>query len=224
MNKKLYAFVLTPILFVACANNDVKVEKKATSNMAKKVSQKTITPPQTVEVTKVSKQETVISYVQNPEIAEKGMMHIKGFMGSLKPTLEGLLQSDPKHTTALGACSAMAMGMTDDYNKQVSDVKIRRTALKYRNQKNKPDSADVLVMERFLASGDFKKPLIIDAGNHYRVYKALPTKQSCTICHGAKEQMSPEIVKMIQRRYPNDLATGFKVGDFRGAVVAEVKK
>jgi len=221
MNKNLYALMLTPILFIACASDKAKVEKTATQAVEQKVE---VAKKAVIETTKVTKKETVISYVNKPDITEKGMMHIDGFMGSLKPTLDGLLKSDPKHTTALGACSAMAMGMTDDYNQQVNDVKIRRTALKYRNKKNKPDSADTLVMERFLASGDFKKPLVIDAGDHYRVYKALPTKASCTICHGAIEQMSPEVVKMIQRRYPKDLATGFKVGEFRGAVVAEVKK
>lgn len=151
------------------------------------------------------------------------MMHINTFMGSLKPTLKGLLQQDKTNVTAMGACSSMAQSMTREYNQQISGVKVRRTALRYRNPKNKPDRTDRMVMDEFVAKNSFK-PLVVDIGDQYRVYKPLKVKQSCILCHGARNDMNKEVVKMIDRNYPKDKATGFEIGEFRGVVVADMKK
>ena len=169
--------------------------------------------------------EISVSFVENkPLIQDQGMMHIDSFMDTLSSTLISLLKSDPTHKTAMGGCSSMAMGMTKDYNALVPDTKIRRTALKYRNPKNKPDDTDTLVMEQIASSGNLKKPLVVELPNHYRVYKPLAIKQPCLICHGDRTTISPDLVKMIDKQYPKDLATGFRLGEFRGVVVAEVQK
>jgi hypothetical protein len=41
-------------------------------------------------------------------------------------------------------------------------------------------------------------------------------------CHG--ENIKPEVQALITKSYPKDLASGFKEGDFRGVVIAEIKK
>jgi len=226
MNKTFYTLALTPLLFIACANTEPKqvaVEQVQTTIQEK--SAPVMTRAKAVPTAVVSSQESQasISFVENEKILENGMMHIDAFMGSLQPTLKGLLESDSTHVVAMGGCSSMAMNMTNDYNRQITGVKIRRTALKYRNPKNKPDKADRMVMDSFESSNKFT-PLVIDLGNQYRVYKPLPVKQSCLLCHGARNDISPELVKMIDRTYPKDKATGFQLGEFRGAVVAEIQK
>jgi hypothetical protein len=45
--------------------------------------------------------------------------------------------------------------------------------------------------------------------------KPIPTAGLCVTCHGG--EMSEEITKKIKSLYPNDQATGFMVGDIRGA-------
>jgi hypothetical protein len=45
---------------------------------------------------------------------------------------------------------------------------------------------------------------------------------ACLKCHG--ESISPEINTMIQKQYPNDKAIGFKEGELRGVIVAEIQK
>ena len=229
MNKKLYSLALAPLLFIACANTEPKQEP-VTAKKIETTVQETIVPANIVKVEEKvhtliepQKNQASVSFIENKQVLETGMMHIDAFMGSLQPTLKGLLQSDSTHVVAMGGCSSMAIKMRDDYNKQITDTKIRRTALKYRNPKNKPDTADRMVMDSFVSSSKFE-PIVIDAGDHYRVYKPLPVKQSCLLCHGARNDISPELVKMIDRTYPKDTATGFDLGEFRGAVVAEVKK
>jgi len=226
MNNKIYTLALTPLIFIACANTEPKqviesAQVEATSTIQETIVQTENIVQNTVVASK-SDQASII-FIENKKILETGMMHINAFMGSLQPTLKGLLDSDSTHVVAMGGCSSMAMSMTEDYNKQITGVKIRRTALKYRNPKNKPNKADRMVMDSFISSKKFE-PLIIDLGNQYRVYKPLPVKQSCLLCHGARNDISPELVKMIDRTYPKDMATGFQLGEFRGAVVAEIQK
>jgi len=222
MNKKFYTLALTPIIFIACANTEPKqaeiVEKVTT---AKVEITKNIEKAQTI--TEPKKAQASVSFIENKKVLEEGMTHINTFMGSMQPTLKSLLKEDTTHVTAMGACSAMAIQMVDDYNRQITGVKLRRTALKYRNPKNKPDTADRMVMDTFVSTNKFE-PLVVDLGKQYRVYKPLVTKQSCLLCHGARNDISPELVKMIDRTYPKDKATGFELGKFRGVVVADINK
>ena len=218
MNKTVYTLLFTtPLLFIAC-NSTNKVEPKKVEKNIKIVQEVTVKTPTPLAKTVSS----TVTYANDKKlIKNSGMLHIKSFMETLKPTLMSMMKSDPTYKTALGACSTLGQSMADDYNR-VSDVKIRRTALRYRNPKNKPDATDKAVMERFLASNNFKEPLVVDMGDHYRVYKALEVKQPCLACHG--ENISQDLQKMLIRQYPNDMATNFKLGEFRGAVVAKVKK
>jgi len=206
MNKKVLTLVvIAPLFYVAC---------NSTINQ----------PTNTIKTVPTTKSgELTVNYANgNNRIKKTGMLHIRSFMGTLKPTLMSLMKSDPTHKTALGGCSSMAPKMTYDYNAISPNTKIRRTALRYRNEKNKPDATDTMVMERFLASNDFTKPLVVEMPTHYRVYKALETKQPCLACHGTN--ISKDLQEMLVTKYPTDMATNFKLGDFRGVVVAEVQK
>ncbi|CAA6824688.1 MAG: Cytochrome c family protein [uncultured Sulfurovum sp.] len=224
MNKKLLTvIILAPLFYSACnstniapkAENKQKDSIRVTQQLEKKVEPNLVSIENSNEIT--------VSYVNNQKlIKNQGIMHISSFMETLQPTLMELIKSDSTFKTAMGACSSMGQGMTNDYNAISPDTKIRRTALKYRNEKNKPDDTDTVVMERFLASNSFKEPLVVEMPNHYRVYKALDMKQSCLACHG--ENISEDLGKILERNYPKDMATNFKIGEFRGVVVAEVKK
>jgi len=221
MNNKLYALILSaPLLFAACNSTSVapKAEKTSTVNSTlKEETNKVVTKTSTV-----SNNIMTVTYANDKKfIKDQGMMNIESFLETLKPTLMGLMKSDPSHKTALGGCSSMAQGMTNDYN-NISDVKIRRTALKYRNPKNKPDSTDTIVMEQFVSTKKLNEPLVVEMSDHYRVYKPLVMKQPCMACHG--DNLSKEIQEVTTKLYPKDMATGFKLGEFRGVVVAKVKK
>ena len=49
--------------------------------------------------------------------------------------------------------------------------------------------------------------------------KALPTEQVCLGCHGAN--LAPEVQAKLSELYPVDKATGYELGQVRGAVVVQ---
>jgi hypothetical protein len=221
--------LIAPLFYTACNTTSIQPETKKTEDkISQIVTKKVQTATQTIEE-KVTEVTTIsnnkVNYVKNkPLIEEEGMLHIKSFMQTLKPTLMDLMKMDDTYVTALGGCSTLAYKMTDDYSQLSDTVDIRRTALRYRNPANAPDTTDSHVMENMKSSKNFKKPLVVEMPNHYRVYKALDMKKPCLACHGDIENMSSKLVKLIDKTYPKDLATGLKLGEFRGVVVAEIKK
>ena len=229
MNKKFYALLLTPLVFIACntAQPVAKVQEVKKSSVTEVVKKEAIKEKIVAKAESAVKKEATttiggVKYVDKSMIQEKGILHIKSFVGTLKPTLESAMK-DGGPTVGAGVCASLAIQMTDDYNAITTDAKVRRTAIKYRNPKNKPDATDTAVMNELIRRGDFK-PVTIDAGDHYRVYKPLPTKAECLVCHGDVSQIPKKVAEMTKRQYPKDLAVDFAEGEFRGVVVAEIKK
>jgi hypothetical protein len=40
----------------------------------------------------------------------------------------------------------------------------------------------------------------------------------CLQCHGTADTIAPEVRQAIETLYPNDLATGYTVGELRGLI------
>ena len=107
---------------------------------------------------------------------------------------------------------------------QASGARVGRTALRVRNPSNAPDDLERTVLEQFaadLGSGPIDRPLEaafeIRRGDavERRYMRAIPTDALCLTCHG--ESLAPELADAIARNYPRDQATGFKLGQLRGA-------
>lgn len=106
--------------------------------------------------------------------------------------------------------------------RDVSDThkwQVGRTSLRYRNPDNAPDAWEETVLKQFeqrKAQGEdiSKLEYAEDTAAGYRYMKAIPTKPLCLACHG--ENLGEEVQATLKEYYPNDNATGFKVGDIRG--------
>ena len=161
-------------------------------------------------------------------IKEEGVKYIKMLGGALKKEVKAKMKEDPTGALAMGFCSAKASEITEEVNNKLPDyADVRRTALKVRNPKNAPDATDTEVMqgyEKAIEEGKFspKDIKVVEAGDTYRVYKPLVTKAMCLKCHGT--EISDDIKAVLKKVYPKDQATGFKEGDLRGVIVAEIKK
>jgi len=120
--------------------------------------------------------------------------------------------------SAVQVCNVKAPLIADQTSKDGWSVS--RTALKVRNSDNAPDAWETEVLERFeqkLSAGADPKTLdeaTIKDGK-FRYMKAIPTGQVCLACHGSSVQ--PELNDHIQTLYPKDQATGFELGQLRGA-------
>lgn len=133
---------------------------------------------------------------------------------------------------AIGSCKSLA----PELNAAVADqtgVEIARTALRLRNPDNAPDAWETANLEAFvkqLSGGADAKTLEAfdvvttkEGQRLFRYMKPIVTAEICLGCHGA--DIPQEIRLEIARNYPEDKATGYNLGEMRGAfsVVQEVE-
>ncbi|MDD5250832.1 MAG: DUF3365 domain-containing protein [Rhodocyclaceae bacterium] len=104
---------------------------------------------------------------------------------------------------------------------------IRRVSLRPRNPKAAPDAWEKAVLEDFdrrAAAGESpalleKSEVVAEGGQRvFRYMKALPTQEVCLLCHGAPERLTPPVTAKLRELYPDDQATGYEVGQVRGAI------
>ena len=145
---------------------------------------------------------------------------------TLPPRLLAALQQEISKSGPEGAilvCKDMAPKMAGEISKQ-SGWKIRRVSLRARNDARAiPDAWEKAALEDFdkrAAAGE--PPAQLEKGekvdNEYRYVKALPVQPLCLSCHGPVDQLTPAVKSALAQHYPNDLATGYSVGQIRGAI------
>jgi hypothetical protein len=125
--------------------------------------------------------------------------------------------------SAIGVCSVAAPKIAVDKS-AAKRMMIGRTSLKLRQPNNKPDAWEMQQLLRFegrKAAGE--NPATIEFAEYvetvgqriFRYMKAIPTAELCLACHGST--LAPEVTAKLKELYPQDAATGFKIGDLRGA-------
>jgi hypothetical protein len=101
---------------------------------------------------------------------------------------------------------------------------VGRTSLKLRNPANKPDAWEQEVLEQFdarkaagetLEKMEFHEVVDAEGVKTFRYMKAIPTGEVCLKCHGT--EIDPKVQAELLRLYPSDEATGYALGDIRGA-------
>ena len=65
--------------------------------------------------------------------------------------------------------------------------------------------------------------IVEEQGKKYlRYFRPLIVAPLCITCHGPKENIPQEVGTILAERYPEDRATGFLVGDVRGAITVKI--
>ncbi len=160
------------------------------------------------------------------QFKQDAAMQIKALASNLKKELSAAMQAGGP-VAAVEVCKVRAPEITqylnDTHNNNLS---IKRTSLKLRNQSNAPDAWEKQVLTSFteqLANGTPAEDLIhveqikSESNTTLKLMRAIPTQGLCLVCHGDKQTMSEDLVKAIELTYPHDKATGYQVGDIRGA-------
>lgn len=128
--------------------------------------------------------------------------------------------------SAIAVCREKAPQLAKAASEQ-SGWAVRRVSLRPRNPKAAPDSWERAALEDFdrrAASGESpasieKGELVNEAGRpEYRYMKALPVQSLCIACHGASEQLKPDVKLQLQTLYPADQGVGYSIGQIRGAM------
>jgi len=170
-----------------------------------------------------------VAQADEASVKQEGVKYIKMLGKELKTQLKAHMKADPTGVEAMGFCAGKADEITKEVNAKLPEgIRVRRTALKTRSEKNIPDTVDTKIMEAYAKKAtekslDPKDIQVVEVDGVTRVYKPLLVKPVCMKCHGSEEAISSDIKAMISKIYPKDMATGFKEGDFRGVMVSEMK-
>ena len=168
------------------------------------------------------------SSMYGTSVKAEGLQAIKLLGTTLKTQLKEKLQLDSNSTAAITFCTTEAQALTQKVNAALpSHIKVRRTSLQLRNPANQADKIDIKIMQSYKKAFEKKSPSAsmitqVDRKEFTRIYTPLAVGAVCMKCHGTN--VSPIIAEKIQAAYPNDTAIGMKEGDFRGVIVAEIKK
>ena len=156
--------------------------------------------------------------VVDPVALETQARDIAGqFISTLLPTLQNALaEGGPEN--AIEVCSVRAPEIADDLA-SATNWSVRRVSLKARNSEIAiPDSWEREVLEGFenreLTGTAMTQSAVVNG--EYRYMQAQVAMPLCLSCHG--ENLSPEVSAALRQHYPNDLATGYREGDIRGAI------
>ena len=148
----------------------------------------------------------------------------KVFASSLKSELQKAMKAGGP-VNALSVCNTEAMPITEKVAKE-QGAQLNRVSLKNRNPENAPNDWQTAVLEDFdarAAKGEDIKTMafakIVEDGENkqFRFMKAVPTGKPCLSCHGSN--LDPKVSGKLAELYPEDKATGYELGQVRGAVV-----
>jgi hypothetical protein len=128
--------------------------------------------------------------------------------------------------SAVGVCNEKAPQMAKAASEKFG-WSIRRVSVRNRNPKAVPDAWELAALEDFdrrTAAGE--KPATLEkfevvetaGAKEYRYMKALPMQQVCLACHGASENIPPDVAERLKALYPADKAVGYSLGQIRGAI------
>ncbi|WP_051206869.1 Tll0287-like domain-containing protein [Pseudidiomarina sediminum] len=138
--------------------------------------------------------------------------------GKLKAAMQA---QGPVH--AIEVCHLEAPQIASRLSRE-QEVTVGRTALRVRNPNNQPTVAQAEVMKAMAAAladdaSVVPEHVITQADGSQAYMRAIVMQPQCLACHGSS--IAAPVQQAIQAKYPEDQATGFEVGDLRGAFLIE---
>lgn len=128
---------------------------------------------------------------------------------------------------AIGVCSQAAPEIAGNLSRETG-TRVTRVSLKTRNPMiGTPDAweqAALADFDRRAAAGEapdgLERAEVVDepGGRVFRYLKAIPVKPVCLACHGSQDAIAPAVRDKLRETYPHDRATGYGLGQIRGAV------
>lgn len=120
---------------------------------------------------------------------------------------------------AVSVCADQAPALAQALSRE-AHARVRRVSLRPRNPQAAPDSTERRVLEAFArqpqqADGRPAEWTEHAPSGRVRYMRAIPTGPLCLTCHGPA--VAPDVRAAIVARYPRDRATGYAVGEPRGA-------
>jgi len=156
------------------------------------------------------------------EYRRQARVLVQQFAGALRNALQTAID-DGDLSHALRVCKTVAPEIAHDIRQQ-GDWLVRRTALRVRNPDNAPTHEEKGVLTDFqaratrgekIAGMEFMATTKRLGEPFFHYMQAIPLGELCAQCHG--KNIDPDLALLIQGLYPEDRATGFEIGELRGA-------
>ncbi|NJL12090.1 MAG: DUF3365 domain-containing protein [Microscillaceae bacterium] len=121
---------------------------------------------------------------------------------------------------AVDYCHLKAFPLMDSLA-EAHRVILKRVSQKARNPVDAPDSLEKVLLEAYASQKvrgeDLRPQLARLPGGKVLFTAPILLKPMCLNCHGLPQKdIAPATLARIQQKYPQDLATGYRIGDLRG--------
>ena len=154
---------------------------------------------------------------------EAARQTVQRFKDRLKGELAAAIKSEGA-ANAISLCQTIAPDISTELSDN-SGFEVLRTALRLRNPENAAGPWELEVLKAFQekaaggADADklehFAEVVTPEGDRLWRYMRGIQTGEVCLACHGT--DVKPDVKAELVRYYPDDKATGFKLGELRGA-------
>jgi hypothetical protein len=147
--------------------------------------------------------------------AAKGAALLGPFKLNLMQAFSTGMQNGP--VSAISVCSDDAPGIAASLS--VDGVRMGRSSHKLRNSDNAPPEWLVPVLESYVSGAALDPQVVELADGRHGYAEPIMMQGMCLVCHGSN--IEPGVAASTAELYPDDQATGFAEGDFRGVFWVE---
>lgn len=159
------------------------------------------------------------SEINETEWKAAGAEAVLPFKKNLKGALLAGLEDGP--VAAISACQIEAPKLAEQGS--VAGVKVGRASGKLRNPANAPKPWMRATLEVYETDPERREPAVVVIDKDTVGYvEPIFLQPLCVTCHGAT--LAPELEAKLGELYPEDQATGYAAGDFRGVFWAELPR
>jgi hypothetical protein len=163
-----------------------------------------------------------------PEV-ERARMVANQVLAETRSVLDGALQGG-QPAAALRVCASVAQNIARRHERE--GWRVRRVSEKVRNPADTPDADELTVLRAWqaeqragrLTPAAEHQEIVTEGGRRYLSYMKpiFIAGPVCVQCHGAPDKLAPGVAEALKELYPMDRATGYSVGDLRGAITVKI--
>jgi protein tyrosine phosphatase (PTP) superfamily phosphohydrolase (DUF442 family) len=148
---------------------------------------------------------------------ERGAAAVRPFKQRLLGELTAALATSPEN--AIEVCRMRAPAIAGESGS--ATLEIGRTSHRLRNPENAPRDWVQPLLAEYVANPRDETPRVVRLASGAVGYvEPIHAAPMCLTCHG--DSIAPALHERIRALYPDDQATGFQSGDFRGLVWVEM--
>lgn len=204
--QKATIYFIAAMFFASCGGNSKKPEDQDT----------TISGEGTTYEEFVEQQEQAVK----EKYLQKGREIASLTQAELLKAVQGAMASGGP-VYAVDYCNIEALNLKDSLS-TLNNCMIKRLSTRYRNPADKPvtetEIEQLKSFEILHSEGEALTPSVHIVGDEVEYYQPIMIGSgTCLLCHGdPATQIAKETMSIINEHYPNDLATGYALNDFRG--------